>query len=137
MITQEGVAYKNLASFAGGAQQTQWYIGLFTGNYTPLESVTAATIAGLATEAVAYTPANRVQWVPVNDMVGLQVNNNASPAEFTLTADQTFYGAFLVSSNVRNGTTGVLMSASRFPSARTYYSGDVIRIKYSLTVINA
>lgn len=137
LLTQEGVAHKNSVAFAGGAAQTLWYIGLFTGNYTPLVTVTAATISTLSTEAVAYTPANRVQWVPVNDLVGLAVNNNASPAVFKLTADQTFYGAFLVSSNVRNGTTGVLMSASRFPAARTYYSGDEISIKYSLTVINA
>ena len=136
LLTREGVDHRNTVTFMGGAANTLWYVGLFEGNYTPTETATAATIASLATETTAYTSATRVAWTPTLDSVNMEINNTASPAEFTLNADKLLYGAFLISSNVKGGTAGVLMSAARFSAPRQYYSGDVFKVKYRLKNIN-
>ena len=137
LLTREGVDHRNSVTFMGGAANTLWYIGLFEGNYTPTDAATAATIAALSTEATAYSSPTRVTWTPTLDSVNMEIHNTASPAEFTLTADKLLYGAFLISSNVKGGTAGVLMSVARFSAPRQYYNTDVFNIKYRLKNINA
>lgn len=136
LLTREGVDHRNSVTFMGGAANTLWYVGLFEGNYTPAETATAATIAALSTETTAYTSATRVAWTPALDSVNMEISNTASPAPFTLNANKLLYGAFLISSNVKGGTAGVLMSAAAFATARQYYSGDVFNVKYRLKNIN-
>jgi hypothetical protein len=60
----------------------------------------------------------------------------ASLATFTInnTAPMVIYGAALLSSNVKGGTTGTLASAGRFDASRTLYDNDVFQIGYRLTL---
>ena len=43
-------------------------------------------------------------------------------------------GSALLTNNVRGGTTGVLISASRYPVARTFQNGDIFDVGYRLSL---
>ena len=49
---------------AAGSQKTTWYLGLFSGNYTPLSTDTAANIASNSSESSAYSGGVRQTWSP-------------------------------------------------------------------------
>jgi hypothetical protein len=121
--------------FKGAVQASTWYIGLFEGNYVPTPSAKAATIAADATECTAYTPANRVEFVEGASVNGA-IDNSATKAEFTFTANKTIYGAFMASSSPHGSTTGVLMSVVRFASPKVVELGDVLRVTAGNSLIS-
>lgn len=107
-----------------------WYVGIFQGNYTPVPTVAAATIASAATECVDYDEATRPVWTP-GAVAANAVSNASSRAQFTFNAGRTVYGAFLINSSTKNGTAGVLAAAASFGSPRTVVSGDELLLTYS------
>jgi hypothetical protein len=113
-----------------------WYLGLFQGNYTPVATITAAAIAATATECVDYDEANRQTFTPA-PAASQSVTNAASRAAFTFNATRTIYGAFLVSSSVKNGTEGVLFSAARFGTAKNVVDNDQLLLTYSFSASSA
>ena len=68
---------------------------------------------------------------------GQQVTNSASRASFTFNAGTTIYGAFLVSSSTINGTTGTLISAAQFGSAKSVSNTDQILLTYTFSLASA
>lgn len=114
----------------GGAQSTVWYMGIFQGNYTPVATDTAATIAGNSTECSSYTSATRPQWQPAAPS-GQSITNSANRATFTFNGSVTVYGAFLVSNNVIAGTSGVLFAAAQFGAAKAVVSADQLLLTYT------
>lgn len=115
--------------------QTQiatWYLGLFEGNYTPVATDTAANIASNSTECTAYTNGTRPTWTPAAAS-SQSITNSASQATFTFNATKTIYGAFLVSSSTKSGTSGVLFSAARFGSSKSVVSSDQLLLTYTFT----
>lgn len=124
------------AIYKSGAQQANWYVGLFEGNYTPDAAVTAATIAALATESTAYNEATRVAWVG-GDVAAGAVSNALSKAVFTFNAAKTIYGGFLISASAKGSVLGVLASVVRFPTPKTVGIGDILRITAGSTLISA
>ncbi len=134
IVVNQGLNLLLNNALAGVAAQTSWYIGIFSGNYTPALTDTGATIASNSTESAAYTSTTRPAWTPPSGGTSNQtISNSASPASFTMNASVTIYGAFLVSSNVINGTAGDLMAASQFSAARALLSGDVLNVTYALS----
>ena len=117
---------------AAGSQKTTWYLGLFSGNYTPLSTDTAANIASNSTESSAYSGGVRPTWSP-GAVSGQAVDNSASRATYTFTGTTTIYGGFLISNNTINGTSGTLFSGAQFGSAKSVVSGDQLLITYSLS----
>jgi len=118
--------------FHGSAQISTWYLGVFEGNYTPVASVTASTIAGDSTESMAYDEASR----PAFDEAaasGQSITNSASRATFTFNASKTIYGAFLISDSVKSGTAGTLFSAARFSSTKNVVAGDQLLLAYTFS----
>jgi hypothetical protein len=136
IAVNEGLNYLLNAGLAAGSQITTWYLGLFSGNYTPVATDAAATIAANSTETSAYTAGARQQFVPVSAS-GQQVTNSASRASFTFNAGTTIYGAFLVSSSTINGTTGTLISAAQFGSAKSVSNTDQILLTYTFSLASA
>jgi hypothetical protein len=116
-----------------GSQNNTWYVGIFEGNYTPVAGDTMATFPASATESSAYTEASRPAFVESSPSGG-STSNSASKAEFTMNATKTIYGCFLSSVATKNGTTGVLLSASKFGTAKAVDSGDVLRVTATLTL---
>jgi hypothetical protein len=136
LIPTEGLNHMMGVTFKGATQVATWFIGLFEGNYTPVPTTAAATIAAAATECTAYTPGARVEFVEGAVAAGA-VDNSASKAEFTFTADKTIYGGFIGSASPKGATTGVLISAVRFASPKVLTTGDVLSVTAGNSLVSA
>lgn len=132
LVTNEGLNSLLNIMFNSAAQITTWYTGVFEGNYTPTNSVTAATIASAATECTAYTSSTRPEYTEAAS-TAQYTTNAANRASFVFNAAKTIYGAFLVSSNTKNGTSGVLFSAARFGTSKAVESGDELLLTYGFS----
>ena len=111
-----------------------WYLGLFENNYVPTSGVTAADLPGVVGECTAYDGATRQVWNHAYDGVSA-IENLASKATFTINAAKTVYGAFIVSSSVKAGNTGTLLSIARFSSAKTLDIGMQFSLAAGITLI--
>lgn len=138
LVPTEGLNHLLSVTLAAGAQQTSWFVGLFEGNYTPVNTITAATIAAAATESSAYAEATRQAWT-AGTIAGGAVNNSLAKAVFTINGvvPKTIFGGFLISSSVKGGATGVLLSVVRFATAVTVNPADVLRITAGITAVSA
>jgi hypothetical protein len=132
IITTEGINNMQDVYFHGSSQTATWYIGIYTGTYTPVITATAATIASAATETSSYDESNRVAY---NEAAASSrvTSNSANPAEFTASATIAVKGAFLISSATKQGTSGVLFSVSNFSSTKNLDDGDKLYIQYDIT----
>lgn len=117
-----------------GSQTTAWFLGLFQGNYTPVATDTAATIAGNSTECSSYSSATRPAWTQAAPS-GQQITNAANRATFTFTAGVTIYGAMLISNNVIGGTSGVLFAAAQFGASKAVVTSDQLLITYQINAL--
>jgi hypothetical protein len=132
LVVNEGLNALNDIMFHGTTQITQWYLGVFEANYTPVSTVTAATITAASTECTAYASSTR----PTYDEAASasQVTTNAaSRASFVFNATKTIYGGFLVSASAKSATTGTLFAAAQFSSAKSVVSGDELLLTYAFT----
>lgn len=136
LVVNEGLDALLNIMFHGSTQITTWYIGLFEGNYTPVSTVTAATIVSASTECTAYSQSTRPAYDEAASS-GQSVTNTASRATFTFSANKTIYGAFLSSLATKSGTTGTLFSAARFSTAKNVENGDELLLTYVFTAASA
>lgn len=130
LVVNEGLNSLLNVYFAGTTQVNPWYLGLFEGNYTPVATVTAATITAASTECVAYAAATRPEFVEAA-AASQSISNAGSRASFVFTATKTIYGAFLVSTNTKSGTTGTLFSAARFGTEKSVVADDELLLTYT------
>lgn len=130
VVTIEGRTHICESYFASGTAGTK-YIGLFTGNITPTQNDVMATFLTNALEFTGYAETQREQLVAV--VTSGNVSNTTNKAEFTINATGTIRGVFLSTNNVKNGTSGVLVSAKRFDVDRTVNVGDILQIEWNLT----
>lgn len=138
LIPDEGRDYMMNAALNGGAQFSTWYVGLYSGNYTPVATDTAATFVASATEiTTAYSETTRVALVDGALAAGLWANV-ASPASFTFTAASTVVrGGFITSVAAKSATTGVLLSAVLAGTAKTVLAGEVLKVTTGLSLVTA
>lgn len=134
LIPQAGIDFLMLSPFGLQSQIATFYCGLWQANYVPTASTTAADIPVNMGEFVGYSEAQRPVWTPVYDGVGT-LDNIASRASFTFTADQLIRGALLVSSPTKGSNSGLLLSALRFPTARQVGAGLTLYLNATLTYI--
>lgn len=132
LVVNEGLNSLLNIMFNGATQITTWYLGVFEGNYTPVATVTAATITSASTESTAYTSGTRPEYVEAAAS-SQSITNSASRASFVFNASKTIYGAFLGSSSTKSSTTGTLFSVARFGSAKAVESGDELLLTYTFT----
>lgn len=131
LVTNEGLNDLLQVYLGNGTQKATWYVGLFEGNYTPVATLTAATVASDATECVAYAEATRPEWAEAA-AASQQITNTASKAAFTINATKTVYGAFLISNSTKGGTTGTLFAISRFAVSRAVVAEDQLLVTYTV-----
>ena len=135
LLPTQGLNYLLETSLRNGAQQTQWYLAIFSGAYTPVAGVTASTFTSSATEITSasegYTETTRRPWTSVAASGGV-TDNVADRAAFTIASanEVTIRGAALLSDPIKGGTNGVLLSIARFTNARTESSGNVFNLGY-------
>ncbi len=133
IVVNEGLNYLLNAGLAAGSQLTTWYLGLFSGNYTPVATDAAATIAANSTETSAYSAGARQLFSPAAAS-GQSVTNSATRASFTFNASTTVYGAFLISSSIINGTSGTCISAAQFGTSKSVANSDQILVTYTFSL---
>jgi allantoicase len=132
LVTNEGLNAILNIMFHGTTQIATWYLGVFEGNYTPVATVTAATITSASTECTAYDETTRQDY---NEAAASSqsITNSANKATFTFNATKTIYGAFLVSASAKSATTGTLMAAAQFSSSKAVVATDQLLLTYTFT----
>lgn len=139
LLTTEGLNHMLDTEFHDGTKVSTWYFGLFSGNVTVLNTWTAANFTANATEITSntegYSETTRQAFVEAAASAAA-ITNSASKAAFTIATASSIsvWGAGLLSSSVKGGTTGTLMSAAKFSAARTLYNTDVFNLGYTITL---
>lgn len=139
LIVDEGLAHILSVALGATAKPTGYYLALFNGSASPAGNWTAASFAAVAGEIVSmtegYTLATRPQWVPTAALAG-SIDNMVSPANLTMATAGTLNvtGAALLTTSARGGTTGVLVSATKYAATRTFQNGDTYELGYRITL---
>lgn len=142
LIVTEGLNHILAVALGATAKPAGYYIALYTGAVSPLASWTAANFAANATENTStsegYTASTRPVWTPGSASAG-SINNTASQPTLTIAATTTvtFQGAALLTSNVRGGGSGVLVSAVRFALPEILNNGATWTCGYAVNVTDA
>lgn len=139
LIVDEGVAHILNVALGGKAKSASYYLALFSGSASPAANWTAASFSAAANEIISqsegYTAASRPTWRPA-DTATKSIDNMASVATVTFaTAGQVnVTGAALLTNSVRGGTTGGLISASKYAAGRSFQNNDTYDIGYRLSL---
>lgn len=135
LMPQEGVDFFAALFLADGVTpNANWYMGLFEGNYIPTRLTKAADLPGLVGECVAYSQIARPRWNGVYDGASL-IHNEVSKTIFSMTADKTINGAFIVSDSTKAGGGGVIVSIARFESPKILAAGTDFGVVSALPLI--
>lgn len=119
---------------AGSAYTAAWYLGLIDSTgYTAIAAAdTAASHAGWA-ESSAYSQANRPTAAWAAAASGSKAFSSA--ASFSINANATIKGCFLISNNTKGGTTGILYSAGLFSGGdKVVQNGDTLNVSYTASL---
>ena len=136
IVVNQGLNYLLGAALGAQSVVTNWFIALFSNNYSILASDTAATISANSGEVTQYTAGTRQAW-NCTPPSAQSITNAASQASFTFNAGLTVYGAFLISSSAINGTSGTLFSGAQFGSPKSVVSSDILQLTYTFTAASA
>ena len=141
LLPTEGLAHLLNVALGSTAKPAGYFLALFSGAASPAANWTAASFAAAASEIVSltegYTSATRPAWTPANAATGAIDNLGAVASVTIATASQlNVTGAAMLTTNSRGGTTGALVSATKYAAARVFQNGDTYDIGYrvSLTV---
>lgn len=141
LLPLEGLAHLLNVALGTTPKPAGYYLALFSGSAAPAANWTAANFASVASEIVSmtegYTSPTRPVWTPKNTANG-SIDNMDAVASVTIatTSQLNVTGAAMLTNSTRGGTTGALISASKYASTRVFQDGDVYDIGYrvSLTV---
>lgn len=141
LIPTEGLAHILNVALGAAPKPASYHLALFSGSAAPAPNWTAASFAAVANEIVSmtegYSGATRPAWTTVNTATG-SIDNMVNVATVTIaTASQlNVTGAAVLTSSAKGGTTGALISASKYAAPRIFQNGDTYDIGYriSLTV---
>jgi hypothetical protein len=135
LVVDEGLVYFLSVGLKSGSQITAWYLSLYSGNYTPVAGLTAASYPADATEITSgsegYSESVRQTWTG-GTIASNMVDNYSSKAAFTIATASSVVvrGAAMGSVSTKGCTTGTLLSASKFAASRTVYDGDTFELGY-------
>lgn len=135
LITNEGLNYILNTAFGSKPKASNFYVALFSGTAAPDSTWTAASFSATANEIVSltegYTNATRPEWKPT-DTTTQRIDNNANVAKVTIATAGTLTvtGMALLTASGKGSTTGTLISAFKFPTARVFQSGDIFEVGY-------
>jgi hypothetical protein len=136
--TTQGFNAMLAVTLANGTQYSTWFMAPFSGNVTPVDTMTAATFSAAVTELTTqYSQATRVEFVE-SAPASKSTSNTASPAVFTSAVDNVnIWGVGLLSSSGKGATSGVLLSYSKYATVRNLpTTGDTLGVRYTLTLQN-
>lgn len=117
---------------SGSAYTAAWYMGLISATGYGAGTAAGDTMASHAgwTEDQQYDEASRPSAAFAAASGGSKPLS--SPLSFSINASTTIKGAFIVSSNTKGGTAGVLYSAGLFSGGdKVVASGDTLNVSYT------
>lgn len=123
--------------FAGSSYTAAWYLGLISSvSYTAISAAdTASSHSGWTeagpTNAPDYSSGTRpaISWSAASG--GSKATSAA--VSFTFSETGTVKGAFVISNSTKDGTTGVLYSASLLSGDRAVNASDVLNISVTMS----
>ena len=138
LVVNEGLAHLLNVAMGTTAKPAGYYLALFSGATAPAANWTAANFSSVAAEIVSmtegYTNATRPQWTPQNTSTNSIDNFNAVAKVTIATSSQlTVTGAAMLTNSTKGGTTGTLISASKYTAARVFQDGDEYEVGYRLS----
>lgn len=139
LVVTEGLVHILNVALGSKVKSAGYYLALFSGAAAPAANWTASNFSSVASEIVSlsegYSNATRPQWNPVDATTGSIDNMTATASVTIATATQlNVTGAALLTNATRGGTTGVLISATKYTAARTFQAGDIYEIGYRLSL---
>ncbi len=136
LVTTAGLNDSLDKHFKGSAYTAAWYVLLMGATPAVAAGDTAASHAGW-TEVTAYDEATR-QALTLGAVSGGSVDNSASKAVFTISANGTqIGGAGVISNNTKGGSTGVFYGGAAFSANRTLNDNDTLTVTVTLTAAAA
>lgn len=140
-FTTEGMANILNTYFKAATQPAAIYCGLFKNNVVPALADTAAAKLGAAgtygecQDADYDSPATRATYT-IATTATATCTNTASKADFVMATAGgiTLYGAFLTTESAKTATTGTLICAKKFTTARAVVDNDEISVVYAITL---
>lgn len=139
LIPKEALMHVLNVAIGSKAKPAGSYLALFSGASAPADNWTAANFAATANEITSltegYTNATRPEFVPSDTSDQKYIDNFGNVARVTIatTSQLNVTGVALLTNNQRGGTTGVLLSATKYPATRVFQNGDVFDIGYRIT----
>jgi hypothetical protein len=139
LIVDEGLAHILNVALGAAAKPASYHIALFSGSAAPAANWTAANFATVASEIVSmsegYTSPTRPVWTPT-DTNGNSIDNMGAVASLTIATSSQLNvtGAALLTNSSRGGTTGKLISATKYTAARVFQDGDTYDVGYRLSL---
>lgn len=142
LVPTEGLAYFLDTGLLQGAAAANFYMAIFSGAVSPAANWTAANFAANASEITSategYSNPTRPEWVP-GAIVGSRVDNLASRATFNIvcTTSIDIAGAAVLSDSAKGGTSGTLISATRYGSPHTVNNGSTFELGYAIELLDS
>jgi hypothetical protein len=128
LVTTEGLNDSLDKHLKGSGYTAAWYVGLTGASPSVAAGDTLASHAGWS-EVTAYDEATRPA-LTLGSVAAGSVDNSASKARFTVSADGTAIGgAFIASDATKGGTSGVLYGGGALSGGnRTLADGDYLDV---------
>ena len=128
LVVNEGLDDALDKYFKGSTYTAAHFVGLSDGTPTFAAADTLASHAGWV-EVTAYDEAVR-QTLTLGAVSGQSVDNSASKAVFTVSANNTTIGgAFIATNSTKGGSTGTLYGGGAFTAGdKTIDDGDVLNV---------
>jgi hypothetical protein len=142
LLPTEGLVHILNVVLGSTAKAAAFYLALYAGAVAPASSWTAANVTANSTEITSgsegYSESVR-QTLTVVDATTASITNAAAKAAFTIitATSLTVNGCFLASASAKGATSGVLLSASRFASARSLSNADVFNLGYTVSLTSS
>lgn len=140
LLPVEGLAYMLSVIMGQTPKPAGYFLALFSGAAAPAANWTAASFAAAASEITSmtegYTSPTRPVWTPPASTATNSIDNMAAIASVTMaTAGQlNVSGAAMLTNSTRGGTTGKLISATKYAADRVFQDGDTYDIGYRLSL---
>lgn len=141
LLPTAGIAYL-LGLLGTTAKETAFYLAPFSGNVSPAANWTAANFTANATEITSlsegFSNVTRPVWTPGAVAAGV-IGNTATVASFNIVCATVvnIAGCGLLSASARGGTSGILLSASRYGSVRVVNDDDTFQVEYNVSLTDS
>lgn len=116
----------------GSTYTATWYVGVVGSSPTFAAADTMSGAHAGWTEQTTYDEANRPT-LTLGTVASKSVDNSANKAVFTISGSVTLGGAFIVTTNNKGGTTGILYGGGAFSQNRALVDNDVLNVTITCT----